>query len=61
MAPWVRAASQINPVRHFVTISRAVLMKGAGPAEIVRPLSILAVSAAVILTLAVRQHRKRAA
>ncbi len=60
MAPWVRAASEINPVRHFVTISRAILMKGAGPAAIVRPLSILAVSALVILTLAVRQYRKRA-
>jgi ABC-2 type transport system permease protein len=61
MAPWVRAASEINPVRHFVTISRAILIKGAGFAEIIRPLSILAASAVVILTLAVRQHRKRAA
>jgi ABC-2 type transport system permease protein len=61
MAPWVQAVSQINPVRHFVTISRAILMKGAGPAAIVEPLSILAISAAVILTLAVRQYRKRVA
>ena len=61
MAPWVQAVSQINPVRHFVTISRAILMKGAGPAAIVEPLSILAVSAVVILTLAVRQYRKRLA
>jgi ABC-2 type transport system permease protein len=61
MAPWVRAASEINPVRHFVTISRAILMKGAGLAEILRPLSILGVSALVILTLAVRQYHKRAA
>src|SRR5207245_1778530 len=30
MAPWVQVASQLNPVRHFVTISRAVLIKGAG-------------------------------
>ena len=30
MAPWVQAVSQLNPVRHFVTISRAILMKGAG-------------------------------
>ncbi len=60
MAPWVRAVSEINPVRHFVTISRAILMKGAGATEIVRPLSILGVSAVVILTLAVRQYRKRA-
>lgn len=61
MAPWVRAASEVNPVRHFVTISRAILMKGAGLTEILRPLSILAVSAVVILTLAVHQYRKRAA
>ena len=61
MAPWVRAVSQVNPVRHFVTISRAILMKGAGPVEILRPLSILAGSAVVILTLAIRQYRKRAA
>jgi hypothetical protein len=44
-----------------VTISRAILMKGAGPAAIVEPLSILAISAVVILTLAVRQYRKRVA
>jgi ABC-type multidrug transport system permease subunit len=61
MAPWVQAVSQINPVRHFVTISRAILMKGAGPAAIAEPLSILAISAVVILTLAVRQYRKRVA
>jgi ABC-2 type transport system permease protein len=61
MAPWVRVASEVNPVRQFVTISRAILMKGAGPAEILRPMSILAVSAVVILTLAIRQYRKRAA
>ncbi len=60
MAPWVRGVSQINPVRHFVTISRAILMKGAGPAEIVRPLLILAISAVVVLTIAVSQYRKRA-
>jgi ABC-2 type transport system permease protein len=61
MAPWVRVASQINPVRHFVTISRAILMKGAGPAEIATPFAVLAISAVVVLTIAVVQHRKRAA
>ncbi len=61
MAPWVRAVSEVNPVRHFVTISRAILMKGAGFTEILHPLSILAGSAVVILTLAIRQHHKRAA
>src|SRR5437762_4249218 len=41
MAPWVQVVSQLNPVRHFVTISRAVLVKGAGIREIARPLALL--------------------
>jgi ABC-type multidrug transport system permease subunit len=61
MAPWVQVASQVNPVRHFVTIARAVLMKGAGLTEIAQPLLILAVYGAVMLTLAVRQYSKRMA
>ena len=61
MAPWVQTVTMINPVRHFVAISRAILMKGAGLEEIAQPFLILAVSAALVLTVAVRQHRKRAA
>jgi ABC-2 type transport system permease protein len=51
----------LNPVRHFVTISRAVLMKGAGMAEVARPLMILTAYAGVMLTLAIRQYTKRIA
>jgi ABC-2 type transport system permease protein len=61
MAPWVQVVSQANPVRHFVTISRAVLVKGAGITDIARPLLILVAFAVVTLTLAVRQYSKRAA
>ena len=61
MAPWVQVVSQANPVRHFVTISRAVLVKGAGLADIARPLGILVAFAVVTLTLAVRQYSKRSA
>jgi ABC-type multidrug transport system permease subunit len=61
MAPWVQKLSLLNPVRHFVTISRAVLVKGAGLPEIARPLGILVVYGAIVLTLAVRQYRKRTA
>jgi ABC-2 type transport system permease protein len=61
MAPWVQVASQLNPVRHFVTISRAILMKGAGLAEIAQPLLILVVFAAALFTLATAQYRKRSA
>jgi ABC-2 type transport system permease protein len=59
MAPWVQVVSQLNPVRHFVMISRAILIKGAGLAEIARPLLVLAAYAAVMLTVAVRQYSKR--
>jgi ABC-2 type transport system permease protein len=61
MAPWVQVVSQLNPVRHFVTIARAILIKGAGLAEIARPLIILIIYGAVMLTLAVRQYSKRTA
>jgi ABC-2 type transport system permease protein len=61
MPEWVRALSQLNPVRHFVTIARAILMKGAGPSEIARPMLILAAYGVAVLTLAVRQHTKRSA
>jgi ABC-2 type transport system permease protein len=61
MAPWVQAVSQLNPVRHFVTISRAVLVKGAGLREIARPFALLAAYAVVVLTFAIRQYKKRLA
>ena len=61
MAPWVQVVSQANPVRHFVTISRAVLVKGAGITDIARPLLVLVAFAVVTLTLAVRQYSKRTA
>jgi len=61
MARWVQIVSVLNPVRHFVTISRAVLVKGAGIAEIAGPLAILAGYAVVTLTAAIHQHSKRSA
>jgi ABC-type multidrug transport system permease subunit len=61
MAPWVQTVTMVNPVRHFVTISRAILMKGAGPADIAQPFLILLGTAAVVLIVAVGQYRKRAA
>jgi len=61
MAPWVQTVTFINPVRHFVAISRAILMKGAGPAEIAEPFLILIGTAALVLFVVVQQYRKRAA
>jgi ABC-2 type transport system permease protein len=61
MSPWMQAVSQFNPVRHFVTISRAILIKGAGVAEVAQPLAILGGFAIVTLSLAVQRYRKRTA
>ena len=61
MPRWVRLLSELNPVRHFVTIARAILIKGAGLAEIARPLMMLALYAAAVLTFAVRRYDKQTA
>jgi len=61
MEPWAQVVAEFNPVRHFVAISRAILVKGAGIADIMRPLAFLVVFACVVLTLAVLQYKKRAA
>jgi len=61
MPHWVQVLSELNPVRHFVSISRAVLVKGAGFADIARPLAILAVYGVAVLGLAIRLYHKRTA
>jgi ABC-2 type transport system permease protein len=61
MADWVQVVSLANPVRHFVTIARALLVRGASLVDIRLPLSILTVYAVVILAVAIRQYSKRTA
>lgn len=60
MPPWVRAVAELNPVKHFVEVTRAILLKGAGPADILRPIGILALFAAGFFSLAVWRYRKTA-
>ena len=61
MPHWVRLAAELNPVKHFVLIGRAVLVKGAGLADVARPALILVAYAATILFVAVRRYSKRGA
>lgn len=60
MPHWAQYAAYFNPVMHFTQLMRAVLLKGAGFVDVSQQLGVLAVSGAVVLTLAVRQYRKRA-
>jgi ABC-2 type transport system permease protein len=61
MPVWAQWIAQLSPVMHFTQLMRAVLLKGAGPADVARQLVALAVIGLAVLTLAVRQYRKRAA
>lgn len=61
MPTWAQWIARANPVMHFVSIMRAVLLKGAGLADVARPLVVLAGYGAVVFTLAVRQYAKRTA
>ena len=58
MPQWVQWLAELNPVKHFVQILRAILIKGAGFAEIQRPFYTLVAFAGVVFLLAVRQYRK---
>jgi ABC-2 type transport system permease protein len=61
MPGWARIVAELSPVKHFIEVMRAVLLKGAGFAETALPLAILAGMGAVVFTLAVRQHSKTTA
>ncbi|HEY0035129.1 MAG TPA: ABC transporter permease [Longimicrobium sp.] len=61
MPDWAQVIAQLSPVKHFIVLMRAVLVKGAGFSAVQVPLAVLAVYAAVVLTLAVRQYSKRTA
>ena len=59
MPEWAQWITQVNPVKHFIGIMRAVLLKGAGMRDVLRPLGALAVFGVVVLSLAVRQYGRR--
>lgn len=61
MPDWAQAVAQVNPVKHFVFIMRAVLVKGAGLETVAAPIFGLAVAGAAVLTLAVHRYRKSTA
>ena len=61
MPGWAQWVAAFTPVKHFVAVMRAVLLKGAGWADVGRELAILAAYATVVFALAIRQYRKRTA
>ena len=59
MPDWAQVMAQLNPVKHFIGVMRAVLLKGATAGDVARPIAALAGFAVVILMLAVRQYGRR--
>lgn len=60
MPEWAQWAGQVSPVKHFIEIMRAVLVRGAGWEAVALPLGILMVYGAMVFTLAIRQFSKTA-
>jgi ABC-2 type transport system permease protein len=58
MPEWAQRVAEANPVKHFVAIMRAVLMRGAGLETVGRPILGLAVGGVAVLALAVLRYRK---
>ena len=61
MPDWAQRVAEVNPVKHFVSIMRAVLMRGAGLETVGRPILGLAVAGVAVLALAVMRYRKSVA
>lgn len=60
MPEWAQWMARVNPVMHFIALMRAVLLKGAGVADVAPQLGALAASGALVLTAAVLRYRKTA-
>lgn len=61
MPAWAQRVAEVNPVKHFVAIMRAVLMRGAGLETVGRPILGLAGAGLLVLALAVLRYRKSVA
>jgi ABC-2 type transport system permease protein len=60
MPDWAQGVAEFNPVKHFVWIMRAVLVRGAGLETVGPPMAGLAAGGIVVLALAVARYRKSA-
>lgn len=58
MPPWLRMVTYLNPVRHYATVMRGSLLRGAGLADLAVPLTALAVLGSAIFVLSALRFRK---
>jgi ABC-2 type transport system permease protein len=60
MPEWAQWIAAFNPVKHIIMLMRAVMIRGAGFADVARELWILAGFSTAFLALAVRSHGRAA-
>lgn len=60
MPEWAGWLAEANPIKHFIVVTRGVLLKGAGPGAMLVELSVLLAFAAVTLPVSVRVYSKTA-
>jgi len=58
MPGWAQAIGEVLPITHFLRITRGIILKGNGIAEIWPELLAIIAFAAVILTIAIRRYRQ---
>jgi ABC-2 type transport system permease protein len=59
MPEWAQWIAEVNPLKHFVLLMRAVLLKGAGLTDVIRPILMMTALGAIALTLALRQYGRQ--
>jgi len=60
MPGWAQLLAEVNPLKHFIVIMRAVMLKGAGLTDVAVPLLAIAALGTLALSLAWWQHGRRA-
>lgn len=60
MPEWAGWLAEVNPIKHFIVVTRGVLLKGAGPGAMLVELSVLLAFATVTLPVSVRVYSKTA-
>jgi ABC-2 type transport system permease protein len=61
MPPWAQTVAELNPIKHFASLLRTVLIKGGSWGDVDGGIGAMAVFAAVVLPLALLRYRKTAA
>ena len=58
MPHWAQIIGEVFPLTHFLRIVRGILLKGNGPADVLRDLWPILLFATVILTVGVKRYRQ---